>query len=336
MAKTQLADIIVPAQFAPYVLQRTAEKSDLFQSGIVVRNADYDTRAAQGGTQVNMPHWNDVTGDRQPLSDSSPLTAQKITADADIARIHNDGNAWSWNHLATVVFGDDPALALANFLGDYWSRQSQKLLISSLKGMFGAASMAGNLLAIHSESVAAQTSSTRLNGATFVDATQKLGDCGDRLVAVGMHSAVEAALRKLDLIDFIPDSQGEAQIRTFQGRRVIVDDGCPSRAGTTDGLVYTTYLFGSGAFGAGFADLNGSPIEGGHGTEGLETARDALNSDTFLINRRRFILHPRGVKFTSASVAGANPTNAEVETAANWVRVWENKNVRVVAVTHNI
>jgi hypothetical protein len=67
-----------------------------------------------------------------------------------------------------------------------------------------------------------------------------------------MHSATEAALRKLDLIDFIPDSQGETQIKTFQGRRVIVDDGCPSRAGTTDGLVYTTYLFGSGAFGMGW------------------------------------------------------------------------------------
>ena len=103
-----------------------------------------------------------------------------------------------------------------------------------------------------------QTAATRLNGATFVDATQRLGDRGDRLVAVAMHSAVEAALRKLDLIDFIPDSQGEAQIRTFQGRRVIVDDGCPSRAGTTDGLVYTTYLFGLGAFGMGFADLNGA------------------------------------------------------------------------------
>ena len=133
--------------------------------------------------------------------------------------------------------------------------------------------MAGNLLAIHSESVAAQTSLTRLNGATFVDATQKLGDRDDQLVAVGMHSAVEAALRKLDLIDFIPDSQGTAQIRTFQGRRVIVDDGCPSRAGTTDGTVYTTFLFGSGAFGAGFADLNGAPVEGGHGT-GLTVTPD--------------------------------------------------------------
>lgn len=67
MAKTQLADIIVPAQFAGYVLQRTAEKSDLFQSGIVIRTPDYDERAAQGGNQVNMPHWNDLTGNRQPL-----------------------------------------------------------------------------------------------------------------------------------------------------------------------------------------------------------------------------------------------------------------------------
>ena len=109
MAKTQLADIIVPAQFASYVLQRTAEKSDLFQSGIVEANPDYNTRASQGGTQVNMPHWNDLTGLRQPLSDSTPLSTVKIAADQDIARIHNAGHAWSWNHLATVVSGDDPA-----------------------------------------------------------------------------------------------------------------------------------------------------------------------------------------------------------------------------------
>ena len=335
MAKTQLADIIVPAQFAGYVLQRTAEKSDLFQSGIVVRNPDYDERASLGGTQVNMPHWNDLTGNRQPLSDSSPLVPAKVVADQDIARIHNDGMAWSWNHLAAVTAGDDPAGALANFMANYWNRQNQYMLINSLAGVFGAASMAGNVLAIQSESVANQTTATRLNGSTFVDATQRLGDCGDRLVAVAMHSATEAALRKLDLIDFIPDSQGEAQIRTFQGRRVIVDDGCPSRAGTTDGLVYTSYLFGPGAFGKGSAKLESEPLQGGFGTEGVELARVPLDSDTVLINRRRYILHPRGVKFTSAAVAGDSPTNAELENGANWTRVFENKNVRIVAMDHN-
>ena len=173
-------------------------------------------------------------------------------------------------------------------------------------------------------------------GATFVDACAKLGDRADRLTAVAMHSATEAALRKLDLIDFVPDSEGKAQIRIFQGRRVVVDDNIPSRAGTTDGTVYTTYLFGQGAFAKGSAMLESNPLQGGFGTEvELRLPRSALDSDSMLINRRRYILHPRGVKFTSASVAGDSPTNAELENQANWIRVWENKNVRIVAVTHN-
>lgn len=42
-----------------------------------------------------------------------------------------------------------------------------------------------------------------------------------------------------------------------QGRRVIVDDILLVRAGTTDGQVYTSYLFGPGAFAAGLAPLDG-------------------------------------------------------------------------------
>ena len=85
--------------------------------------------------------------------------------------------------------------------------------------MFASASMAGNKLAMASETIAGQSGTTRLNGSTFMDATVKLGDRGDRLTAIAVHSATEAALHKLDLIDMIPDSEGKAQIATFQGRR---------------------------------------------------------------------------------------------------------------------
>ena len=334
MATTAITDIVVPEVYAPYILERTAVLSELYQSGIVVRDPEFDTLAALGGTHVDMPFWQDLSGDREVLSDSGSLTAAKLTATGDIARLHNDGRAWSWNILAKLASGADPAGALATFIAEYWNRQTQAMLVSSLKGIFASATMSGNLLAIHSESIGNQSSSTRLNGSTFVDATAKLGDRGDRLTAVAMHSATEAALRKLDLIDFVPDSEGKAQIRSFQGRRVIVDDGCPARAGVTDGLVYTTYLFGHGAFASGFAPLD-APAEGGHGTEAFEFGRDTLGSNTLVVNRRRFILHPRGVKFNSANVAGASPTNAELELAANWTRVFEAKNVRIVAVTHN-
>lgn len=336
MAKTAVADIIIPTEFEKYAIERTAELSRFGESGIIEVAPEFDELAAGGGREVKMPFWKDLTATRQLLSDSASLTVNKITSDQDIARIHNDAQVWSVNHLSKVISGDDPMQAIVDLVAGYWARTDEGLVISALKGVFAAASMSANLLAIHAESIAAQTSATRLNGATFVDACTKLGDAADRLTAVAMHSGTEAALRKLDLIDFIPDSEGKAMLRTFQGRRVVVDDSLPTRAGTTDGTVYTTYLFGQGAFAKGVAPLDGTPLQGGFGTEGVELARVPLDSDTVLINRRRYILHPRGVKFTSASVAGDSPTNAELENGANWTRVWEPKNVRLVAITHNI
>ncbi len=335
MPKTAVADIIIPTEFEKYAIERTAELSAFGECGIVESAPEFDALAAGGGREVKMPFWKDLSAARQLLSDAASLAVNKIQADQDIARIHNDAQVWSVNHLAKVISGDDPMQAIVDLVGGYWARIDEGLIVSCLKGMFGAASLAGNLLSIKSETIAGQSAATRLNGATFVDATAKLGDRGERLTAVAVHSATEAALRKLDLIDFVPDSEGKMTIKTFQGRRVIVDDNLPVRAGTTDGQVYTSYLFGPGAFGRGTAPLEGAALEGGFGTEGVEIARIPLDSDTVLINRRRYILHPRGVKFTSASVAGDSPTNAELENQANWVRVFENKNVRIVAIEHN-
>jgi hypothetical protein len=335
MAKTSVADIIIPTEFEKYAIERTAALSAFVQSGIVENAPEFDLLAAGGGREVKLPFWKDLTATRQLLSDAATLSVNKISADQDIARIQNDAQVWSVNHLAKVISGDDPMQAIVDLVGDYWARIDQSLVISSLKGIFASATMAANKLAIASESIAGQSNATKLNGTTFVDATVKLGDRGDRLTAIAMHSATEAVIRKLDLIDFIPDSEGKAQIKTFQGRRVIVDDSLPTRAGTTDGLVYTSYLFGPGAFAKGAAPLDSTPLQGGIGTEGVEIYRAGLDSDTALINRRRYILHPRGVRFNSASVAGDTPTNAELETGTNWTRVFENKNVRIVAIDHN-
>ena len=335
MAKTSVVDIIIPTEFEKYAIERTAALSAFVQSGIVENAPEFDALASGGGREVKMPFWKDLTAARQLLSDSASLAVNKITSDQDIARIQNDAQVWSVNHLAKVISGDDPMQAIVDLVGAYWARIDQSLVISSLKGIFAAASMADNKLAIASETVAGQSNATRLNGSTFVDATVKLGDRGNRLTALAVHSATEAVLRKLDLIDMIPDSEGKSQVATFQGRRVIVDDTLPTRAGTTDGIVYTSYLFGPGAFAKGAAPLDSTPLQGGIGTEGVEIFRAGLDSDTALINRRRYILHPRGVRFNSASVAGDSPTNAELETGANWTRVFENKNVRIVAIEHN-
>ncbi len=237
MPKTAVADIIIPTEFEKYAIERTAELSTFAQSGIVEAAPEFDELAGMGGREVHMPFWKDISGARQILSDSAPLSVNKIGSDQDLARIHNDGNAWSVNHLASVISGGDPMQAIVDLVAGYWARTDEALIISCLKGVFAAGSMAGNRLGIASETIAGQSDATRLNGITFIDATHKLGDRADRLTSIAMHSSTESALRKLDLIDFIPDSEGKTQIRIFQGRRVIVDDSLPVRAGTTDGFV---------------------------------------------------------------------------------------------------
>jgi hypothetical protein len=135
-----------------------------------------------------------------------------------------------------------------------------------------------------------------------------------------------ASLRKQDLIEFAPDSEGRATIPSYMGKRVVVDDGCPVDTGD-----YTSYLFGNGAFALG----NGAP------PVPTEVGRNPLAGGglDYIVNRQHFILHPRGVAWQDAVVTlttPKNPSNADLATAANWVRAYEAKNIRMVAFKHKL
>lgn len=317
MAKTQIADVIVPEVFNQYVIERTAELSALSQSGIISNNPELDRLASSGGKTINMPFWEDLTGADEVLSDNGALTPQKITSGQDVAVLLMRGKAWSVNDLAKALSGDDPMAAIGDLVATYWARMRQATLFSTLTGVFGSASMDGNEHDISAGAGAAAV----LSGETFLDAIQKLGDASDKLAAFSLHSAAFTHLRKQNLIEFIPDSEGKVQIPTYLGRRVIVDDGHPAAAG-----VYTSYLFGAGAVGLG----NGAaPVP-------TETDRDSLAGDDILINRQHYLLHPRGVAWQGATVAASSPTNAELEAAANWARVYENKNIRIVKFVYKL
>jgi hypothetical protein len=160
-----------------------------------------------------------------------------------------------------------------------------------------------------------------IDAKTAVDAIYKLGDNADKLTGFAMHSATVAKLTKDDLIETIPPSEGKPAVRTFLGKPVVVDDGLPN-----DNGVYTTYIFGAGAFGWG---EGGAPVP-------VETARDALAGDDILIHRRHFILHPRGVAFQNAVMDGATPSNDELANPLYWKRVYEPKNVRIVQFKHRL
>ena len=323
--KTVVSDVVVPEVFNPYVIQRTAELSAFYQSGIISRNVELDRLATAGGKLINMPYWEDLDGDDEVLSDSSALTVGKIESEKDVAALLTRGRAWSVNDLAKALSGDDPMAAIGDLVADYWARRMQTILIRTLDGVFADASMAGLKHDIKADSTAGNR---KISAEHTIDAIYKMGDSADKLTGFAMHSAVVGYLAKEDLIDFIPDSEGKPNIPTYLGKRVVVDDGLPK---TTDGGYSTndsfvTYIFGSGAFGWG---EGGAPVP-------VEFDRDSLASDDIMIHRRHFLLHPRGVAFQNQTVSGETPTNDELANAVNWARVYELKNVRIVRFEHTL
>lgn len=339
MALTQIADIIQPEIWLPYTVQRTVALSELMTSGILEASAEFDNLVNGPNTTADMPFWNDLTGSDEVLADGgTALTPAKLTTGQDRAVKLIRGRAWENNDLVKYLAGDDPARVIGDLVASYWAIRAQVATLSILKGVFAASSMSANLAAIHKTTggAGAQTAANTLNAETFIDACQKLGDAKAQLSAMIMHSAVEADLRKQDLIDFLPASEQGKPIPIFQGHRVIIDDSMPTQTVDSD-TVFTTYIFGMGALAYGVGDLM-APAEGGHGTWGAEFYRDPLKGNSGLITRRRMIIHPRGVKWNdgTVSVAGITPTNSEMEASNAWVRAFDPKKIRIVKVTHNI
>ena len=327
---TTLQDVIVPELFNPYVVNRTMELSALFNSGIVTNNSEFDKLASQAAPTVNMPFFEDLTGESEQVIEGSDLTADKITSKKDVAAIIRRAKMWSATDLSAALAGADPMKAIGDLVAGFWARDMQKELVAVLDGIFGTYTpsggsattpLASNILDISSKTGAA----ANWSGSAFIDAEQLLGDAKAQLTGVVMHSATEAYLKKQNLIDTVQPSNDVA-FNVYQGKRVIVDDGCPVDKG-----VYTTYLFGDGAVALG----NGNP-EGFVPTEADRDKKKGSGVD-YLINRRTFILHPRGIAFTNANVAKTEgPSRAELKDASNWNPVYEKKQIRIVAFKHKL
>ena len=331
MAITKIADVIVPELFNRYVINRTMELSAFFQSGIVVNSPEFDALASEAARTHNMPFFEDLQGESEPTLEDVKMTPAKIGSNKDVSTTILRQKMWAATNLSAALAGADPMKAIGDLVAQYWARDMQKELIAILAGVFGTTTadpsgtpkaetrMADHILDLTTGKAEA---AKQISASAFIDACQMLGDAQSQLTGVAMHSATKSYLKKLNLIETERDST-DVEFDTYQGRRVTVDDGCP----VADD-VYTTYLFGNGAVAYG----NGSPV--GHVATEVDRDKQTGGGVDYLINRKAFILHPRGIAYTGAK--RETPTRAELAMAENWNPVYEPKQLRIVAIKHKI
>lgn len=319
---TTLQDIINPtALFENYVVNRTSELSAIFQSGIITRDSKFDQLASEAAQVHNMPFFTDLNGDSEDIVEGTSLTEAKIGSKMDTSTTIRRAKMWGATDLSAQLAGTDPMSAIGDLVAGFWARDHQKELLNILDGVFAATSMSDHVLDISGKTGKAAA----FSGEAFIDAMQLMGDARNSLTAVVMHSATKSYLDKLNLIQTIRQSDA-VSFDTYMGRRVIVDDSCPAAAGS-----YTTYLFGEGAIAYGV----GSPV----GLVPVEVDRDKRKGSgvNYLISRKAFIMHPRGVAWKNKTRAHAESVSrTELKDAGNWERVYEPKQIRIVKFVHKL
>jgi len=312
---TRVKDALIPDVWNKYFDELTAELSEIIKSGIVAPLQGISIPSE--GKTMNLPFWGDLSGNSDVWTTGQTISPDAIKAKKDVAVILTRVKAFGTEDLVKVFSGSDPMGSIVRKFAAYWSRDDQATLLSILKGIFGWA-LKDNLL---------DKSDQPISDPLIVQALNKLGDASQKITGIIMHSAVRSDLfikRLISTKSTEPGSDTAPEFGKCLGRKVIEDDGVPvENVGGEN--VYTTYLFGDGAVGT----AAGTP------DNAIEIVREGLKSQDSLIHRRQFILHPRGLAWKGSSALDT-PTNAELATAANWERVFELKNIPIVALKHKI
>jgi hypothetical protein len=334
---TLRSDVIVPEVFTAYVDEAVTTRSAFINSGVIQPLAILN--ATEGGDYVNVPSWTaNLSGDAEVLSDSSSLTPGKIGAEKQVCPVLHRGRAWEVRTLAALAAGDDPMGAIGRKVADYISHQQQKDVFAILKGIFGplTSNTTGALkaLAIDSNATAGVLSPGKV-----AEARAALGDQGEKLSVIAMHSKVYYDLVERRAIEYVtaaearqtPDSSmpdafggnlanayGNVDVPTYMGLRVIVSDDV-----NNDGTNYASYLFTPGAMASG--------TQSGLVTE---TDRDILALSDAMSVHWHNLYHPLGMSYKAAT-GGVNPTKATLETVTNWEQIYETKNLGIVSIVSN-
>lgn len=277
-----------------------------------------------------------LSGDLEVLTDSTSLTPGKITADKQVGVILHRGRAFEARDLAALAAGSDPMAAIGQKVGEYVANQQQADLYKCLEGVFG--SLTGGDSPAFGDLRFDTSGATALGPRQVARARAILGDQGDKLTAVAMHSACYYDLVERKAIDYVTNTEarlttpatgastinavggsiagayGDVRVPTYMGLNVIISDDITNSGGN-----YACYFF-----------TNGAIASGEQAAMRTETDRDILAKSDAMSLDMHYIYHPVGAKW---GVTTTNPTRAQLATVGNWSKVYETKNIGIVRTT---
>ena len=340
---TFLPDLVTRPEFLSYISEEIFERCPFIQSGAMVRNSALDCRA--GGVRVRVPFFQPINPTEEKIESNSTwgtsgagyLTPQKITADEQIMTIMHRGFSYAVDDLSSLGSGADPMAAIRSYLSRAILKLRTSTLLAQLEGLFDTA-LADNTVPLCS-GTGTPSEANYLTAQSFAVARAKLGERGEDITAMAMHSSVYYYLVQVGALTFSSSSLvdgGQIQwgggginlrsddVAFFMGARVIVDDMLtPVNEGETGEYpCYPIYCFGGGVINEGVQQELRTEVD-----------RNILSKQDVMSLDYHYGMHIMGTSWTNA---GDNPDNAALETGTNWDLAYQtSKLVPIVQMTVN-
>ncbi len=334
MALTQLTNVIEPEIYLKSTAVNNPEKSQLVQSGLVLKDVMFDDIINNQASELPiMPFWQDLDPDVEPdYSDDSEnaVTPGNVIQDKMRARVCYMNKSYKAADLVKQRIKSDPMQQIRNRYGVYWTRVFQRRVSATLVGVLAnnIANDDGDMCNdVHGALNSDVNAGTLFSQTNFINAVLTMGDMYDETNIIYMHSIVYGRLLEQNQIITARTSEGQILYPTYMNHRVIVEDNVnlvAAAAGSSAGdaaAQYTTIIAAPGivAYGEGYPDVPVEvyrlPLQGnGGGTEAI-------------IERVNWLIHPYGHYWNESSIGLFSPTYAELKESAQWTRKVPRKNI---------
>ena len=125
MVQTQIADVVVPAEFSAYIVENSMVSTAIFQSGVALPSGLISKQLQAGSTQFTVPAWSDDgENETDVTSDNIAVlgTPLKLTAVPQVVRKSFLHQSWSEMSLASELVGSEALARVQSRVQAYWDR----------------------------------------------------------------------------------------------------------------------------------------------------------------------------------------------------------------------
>jgi hypothetical protein len=295
-----------------------------------------------------VPNWAaNLGGTLQKPVEGVQATVNKLGSNKQVGVLYHAIQAWGASELAKLAVGatNDPMAAIGEKVAAYVANSQQSRLLSYMKGAFGTPGTNNASHALASMSIdAGGSGETDFSVSHVIRGDLLLGEDLTKYGILIVHPDIYAYLQIREMVNFVNakelpgvtastiaagsitasnavngDFSGafttDITVPVFAGKRVIVSDDAP-RAGSPGSYKYGSFLCKPGAIGMGYQ----APVR-------TEQDRDILTSGGEDVLKVQWdqAFHILGTSYSGAD----NPDASDLETAGNWSKVFDKKNIGV-------